>query len=64
MNVICQSKNCNKKWSNIVLVELKYTTINLFLCENHTDNLEYELLPKWLKTCKKLRKKLRIQKGD
>ncbi|WP_425376866.1 hypothetical protein [Spiroplasma endosymbiont of Aleiodes alternator] len=56
MNVVCQSKNCNNKWSNIVLLELKSTTFSLFLCENHAINLEYELLPKWLKTCEKLRK--------
>lgn len=56
MNVICQNKNCNKKWTNIILLELKSTTISLFLCENHAINLEHELLPKWLKTCEKLRK--------
>ncbi|WP_342266443.1 hypothetical protein [Spiroplasma endosymbiont of Villa modesta] len=62
MNVVCQSKNCNNKWSNIVLLEWKSTTFSLFLCENHANNLEYELLPKWLKTCEKLRKNNKIKK--
>ena len=57
MNGYCQGKKCNKKWSNILLLELKSTTFSLFLCENHAINLENELLPKWLKTCEKLRKK-------
>ncbi|WP_342260633.1 hypothetical protein [Spiroplasma endosymbiont of Notiophilus biguttatus] len=62
MNVICQSKNCNKKWSNIILLELKSTTINLFLCDNHANKLQHELLPKWLKTFEKLRKNAKIER--
>ncbi|WP_425377424.1 hypothetical protein [Spiroplasma endosymbiont of Aleiodes alternator] len=62
MNVVCQSKNCNNKWSNIVLLKLKWTTFSLFLCENHAINLEHELLPKWLKTCQELRKNNKIKK--
>lgn len=62
MKVICQNKNCNKKWTNIILLELKSITINLFLCENHAHNFEYELLQKWLKTCEELRKNNKIKK--
>lgn len=62
MNVICQSKNCNNKWSNIVLLDLKSKTFSLFLCENHAINLEHELLPKWLKTCEKLGKNKKLKK--
>ncbi|WP_339049266.1 hypothetical protein [Spiroplasma endosymbiont of Colias croceus] len=62
MNVISQSKNCNNKWSNIVLLDLKSKTFSLFLCENHAINLEHELLPKWLKTSEKLGKNKKLKK--
>ncbi|WJG69221.1 hypothetical protein SIXOD_v1c00410 [Spiroplasma ixodetis Y32] len=62
MNAVCQNKNCNNKWTIIILLELKSTTFSLFLCENHAINLEHELLPKWLKTCEKLRKNNKIKK--
>jgi len=62
MNIVCQSKNCNKKWTNILLLELKPTTFNLFLCENHANNFEHELLPKWLKTCEKLKENNKLKK--
>ncbi|WJG71123.1 hypothetical protein [Spiroplasma ixodetis] len=53
--IICQRKGCNNISNNINQLRVNEEKVmDVFLCKEHADELEYKLAPEWLEKVKKM----------